>query len=424
MFTRFAARRFRCFRDWQSVELGQLTLIYGENGAGKSALLRLLPWLAASSRWAGHGLQLGWDGLHGAGWRDLCWRGDAPSLEREGWWGDDPEKHDNPTLSAAVELRPAGGGGPVGAAWRTRWWDPPGLHRLDVVDLWGPARHRFSFADARAMDVDVHSYEIDGRPAPVRFDGLLPPAAAAPGAPVDAVASALRGVSWLGPRRVGPTRAGEVRGREVAFGPDGAGAQTLALRDAALRERVSRWYREHTGAEVHHSGLGAEADRLVLVRSGAGDVPFPDTGEGLQQAFPVLVALERLRDRGGLLAVEEPESHLHPRLQRGLADRLGDVLAAQPEAQVLIETHSEVLLVAAMREALRRGLQLRLHWVSAGDDGAARVREIKLDAGLRPEDDTLVQAFSVMGALRKEVIELRRDADAARAPIRGAPHVG
>ena len=41
-------RRYRCFEDEQLLPLRRLTLVYGENNTGKSALIRLLPLLADS----------------------------------------------------------------------------------------------------------------------------------------------------------------------------------------------------------------------------------------------------------------------------------------------------------------------------------------------------------------------------------------
>ncbi len=42
------AERYRCFYERSTLELRPLTLLYGRNNVGKSALLRLLPLLGAS----------------------------------------------------------------------------------------------------------------------------------------------------------------------------------------------------------------------------------------------------------------------------------------------------------------------------------------------------------------------------------------
>lgn len=44
----FEVRNYKGFREHQPVELAPLTLLYGENSSGKSALLRILPWISES----------------------------------------------------------------------------------------------------------------------------------------------------------------------------------------------------------------------------------------------------------------------------------------------------------------------------------------------------------------------------------------
>jgi hypothetical protein len=202
---------------------------------------------------------------------------------------------------------------------------------------------------------------------------------------------------------------------------DGEGASALVLADPALRQAVSRWFDAHCRYTVEAEALGAEMQRLVLQPLNAGyAVPFPDAGEGLQQAFPLVVALERLRREGGLLAIEEPESHLHPRLQRALTELIITVLIAQPSASVLLETHSEVFLVAALRAAAGAlPGAVRLHWVEAREHGAAMLAEVPLDAEGRPTTERLEQAFDTMGVMRRELLQERRATAGQRRPHGG-----
>ena len=58
MLSAFRVREYRCFRDWTEIELRPLTLLFGYNGAGKSALIRLLPALMESVRAQGAPLAL------------------------------------------------------------------------------------------------------------------------------------------------------------------------------------------------------------------------------------------------------------------------------------------------------------------------------------------------------------------------------
>tara|TARA_R110002111_G_C5963996_1_gene369738 strand:- start:579 stop:1277 length:699 start_codon:yes stop_codon:yes gene_type:complete len=78
-----------------------------------------------------------------------------------------------------------------------------------------------------------------------------------------------------------------------------------------------------------------------------------DVGIGMTQIIPVIAAA--LDDQIPLLALEQPELHVHPKMQVRLADLLihsflgGDMGAPRVRRQVIIETHSEHLLLRLLR---------------------------------------------------------------------------
>lgn len=78
-----------------------------------------------------------------------------------------------------------------------------------------------------------------------------------------------------------------------------------------------------------------------------------DVGVGLTQIIPVVTAT--LDDQIPLLALEQPELHIHPKMQVRLADLLihayldGDCDKPRIARQVIIETHSEHLLLRLLR---------------------------------------------------------------------------
>ncbi len=84
---------------------------------------------------------------------------------------------------------------------------------------------------------------------------------------------------------------------------------------------------------------------LVTTRN-ALPVRVPDVGVGISQILPVVVAALD-PGRPGLTAIEQPELHLHPRIQV----ELGDLFASQAAKGgiFLIETHSEHLLLRFMK---------------------------------------------------------------------------
>lgn len=368
--------RYRGFRDIQRPKLERLNVVYGENNAGKSAFVRV-PALLSASRTPGRaGLELG-EAVRHAGFREVRWRGPLPDEV-------DPDLVLGLGLSDGSEWR-----------WTLRWLDSSATSAIQRIELC-VGDNRADFEESRTLS----------------FDGLIPRPGASPliDSHRDNLTSALDGVTWLEAKREAPTREGTTLDAQGAFASTGNGAAARVAADGALRAAVSAWFTKHVGCRVGLESLGSDRQRLVLEPPGASfTVPFPDAGEGVQQVFPVVSALENLRRHGGLLCVEEPESHLHPRLERALADLIVDVLRTQPAASVLLETHSEVFLLSALAAATE-GLKdcVRLMWVEMLEDGAATIEHVALDVEGRPVNPRLEQAFETMGVMRRELIRARK----------------
>lgn len=91
-----------------------------------------------------------------------------------------------------------------------------------------------------------------------------------------------------------------------------------------------------------------EQARIVLRDVGRNLLLQPqDVGVGLSQIVPVIVAL--LDPGGPLVALEQPELHLHPRQQAALGDALIKGLSATPNRVLIVETHSEHLILRVLR---------------------------------------------------------------------------
>ncbi|RZK67405.1 MAG: hypothetical protein EOO92_24265, partial [Pedobacter sp.] len=83
--------------------------------------------------------------------------------------------------------------------------------------------------------------------------------------------------------------------------------------------------------------------RLPVSVEGDDDfVNIADVGFGVSQVLPIVVALI-LAKPNQLVYVEQPELHLHPRAQVEMAKLLAE--AAQRGVQVVVETHSSLLLL-------------------------------------------------------------------------------
>ncbi len=119
--------------------------------------------------------------------------------------------------------------------------------------------------------------------------------------------------------------------------PDGAGTRR------PLSDALNFWLQEFGLAEKARSedrgriGIGLSVTPKGVDR----EVDLTSVGVGVSQILPVIL-LCLLADPGSLVVLEQPELHLHPKLQHDLADFL--LACARSGRQLVIETHSEHLV--------------------------------------------------------------------------------
>ena len=106
-------------------------------------------------------------------------------------------------------------------------------------------------------------------------------------------------------------------------------------------------------------------DLVLIDERSKTPVSHRDVGIGISQVLPVLVSAYASKNK--LLAIEQPEIHLHPALQAELGDVFLESALGGDGNTCLIETHSEHLLLRIMR---------RMRETSTGElpDGMPEVR--------------------------------------------------
>ena len=103
-----------------------------------------------------------------------------------------------------------------------------------------------------------------------------------------------------------------------------------------------------------------------------------DVGFGIGQVLPII--LDSVISVNQLICVEQPEIHLHPRLQAHLADLFIDSSKTNNN-QLIIETHSEALMLRIQRrikEKLINHDMFSILYVDVGESGA-QVMSLPLD---------------------------------------------
>lgn len=109
----------------------------------------------------------------------------------------------------------------------------------------------------------------------------------------------------------------------------------------------------------------------VATRQDATKVLLTDVGFGVSQVLPV-VTLLLYAPEGSTVILEQPEIHLHPLAQAGLADVI--IYAARHRrVQVLLESHSEHLLLRLQRriaEGKVKSDEVKLYFCDIGAGGS------------------------------------------------------
>jgi predicted ATPase len=142
--------------------------------------------------------------------------------------------------------------------------------------------------------------------------------------------------------------------------------------------------------EVTNKGDPITGDVIVLTlkdtRTGVKVGPS-DVGFGIGQLLPILVQGMILSEdsKGGasrIICVEQPEIHLHPRLQASMADFFINTAAKNNNIQWILETHSEALITRLQRRIREKKISSRdvsiLYINPLGKKGST-IQELRLD---------------------------------------------
>lgn len=196
--------------------------------------------------------------------------------------------------------------------------------------------------------------------------------------------------SYLGPLRSAPqrfhSRAG-VTARETA----GENVALHLFDHSSEAEEVNEWldrleipYTVQVRPVQVLGGGAIIGDTVAMTLTdtrSAVEVSPTDVGFGVSQVLPIVVQL--LARESSVICVEQPEIHLHPRIQTYLADLL--IQSASPTGghnQIIAETHSEHLLLRLQRR-IREGeldpSDVAVIYVDQDENGAAGAQRLRMD---------------------------------------------
>ena len=119
------------------------------------------------------------------------------------------------------------------------------------------------------------------------------------------------------------------------------------VQNRAIDEQIMKWLQKldliysYTINPISET----EQDYELLVKQyrDGPEVGLTDVGFGVSQVLP-LIAQCYYAPEGSILILENPEAHLHPKVQSELADVFIDVVKNR-NIQIILESHSEHLLL-------------------------------------------------------------------------------
>lgn len=428
MLTKLRIKNFKAWKDSGEIRLAPLTVLFGSNSAGKTSIPQLLLLLkqTAESPDRQRALHLG----------------DIRSLVDVGTYDDTVHAHDvsKPieftlgwSLGEALEIhnpltdrKYSGDGLDFSARLAADAKHQPRTVSFEytlrsqgqsVVDL-SIRESKAAKQQRRKPEFDLSSSEYPltrhaGRawalPAPLRFYGFPDEVAAYYQNAAFAsdlvleLERMLKSIYYVGPLREYPKRlylwSGEVpdhvgiKGERAVEAILAASNRNFNWKPKQKTKPLPQLVAERLKAmglihEFEIKPLGQHRKEYeVLVRSNSKlpQVKLTDVGFGVSQVLPVIVECLYV-PRRSIVIFEQPEIHLHPRVQADLADLFVDAIRAREggsarDCQFIIESHSEHFLRRLQRRIAEEELSTRdaaLYFIHT-EGAQARIEELDVD---------------------------------------------
>lgn len=406
MFTRLYAHNLKVWADqlWtEGMELAPVTLLLGPNSAGKTSLLQLP--LLLKQTFASPDRRL-----------DLNLGGQASDIIDLGRYEDVIHGHD-PGLELGLGLDFDGRVGETATRWSYRaTYAPasgvPALQSLAIEADGARCGARRQAKGAYLLEAPGYQHQPSGGKSeakrtfqPERSLRFSAEALAEIGASAGHIQDltlrlgrAVESIAYLGPLRERPERSYLWNRQNPGdLGSRGERAVHALLASANARGRgrgdeegSPGWLVERVSGWLQRLGI---ADRMVLEQQGRSRffevviehegrrANITDVGFGVSQVLPMLV-LAHFVPRGATIIAEQPELHLHPRAQVGLAELMVEV-ARERQVQFLVETHAEHMfrrLQVLIAEDKLQPHECRLYFVDRGADRRAALQRLQVDA--------------------------------------------
>jgi predicted ATPase len=191
---------------------------------------------------------------------------------------------------------------------------------------------------------------------------------------------------YVGPFRLNPQRVFNLKGitEFKRLGNKGENAYQMLVVDEELTKKVSKWFEnnfDNWGLSIKKIESYYEI-KINRKNSEHDGVNIVDVGQGMSQALPIIVKAHIKSTKPVLTILEQPELHLHPAAHGNLAELLVESIK-DLKTKYLVETHSENFILRLRRLIAEKKLDksfLNLYWVNYdGDSDSSQLIKININ---------------------------------------------
>jgi len=363
-------KTYKSYKNWQIIEFKPITILFGKNSSGKSAVAQLSTLFEESLKgvfqepiqYNNNGVELG------AEFRDLVYgRREAEVLE----FILTSEKNE---LVVKIASNIGSYNSPIIINWKFN----------NEIDLFYNDLNKTYF---NSIDNEEYICEFNGLILKKLFNnnknsnGNIP------------ILSDFKiATSYFGPFREIPQRSYAVSQFEKSevFGTRGQNAYLYLIKDSQTHEKqlihsVSNWYQKN----FEGWGLDIQKDLqrpnyyVELVKENPKiNINITNVGQGMSQVLPIIVRAFYKAETPVTIIIEQPELHLHPAAHGNLAELFVNSLADKNK-RYLIETHSQNFILRIRRliaEGKFNKNNLALYWIDFDEEkNVSNINEIKVD---------------------------------------------
>ena len=386
MITELRAQNFKSWQDTSTLQFAPLTGFFGANSSGKTSILQVLLMLKQTVE-------------QPPDWNEPLYFGDESSLVNLGSFNDVIHKH-NKDLSLDISV-----------SWESsigvdidKYIRSHTFNLSSNVEMLPPSQGNRGLSEVISFstnmtqatvnnfyyETDLYGFDVQ-QPDLFRCYGLrigLTQTMEILSRFEEAFENLFSQIRYLGPLREHPRRRYPWKGdHPIGIGQYGE-KTTSALLSGRIRrlpvdEQIPKWLQKLELIDSYDVqpvfDTGGDYELLVKQYKDGPEVPLTDVGFGVSQVLPVLI-LCYYAPEGSILILEQPEAHLHPKVQSELADMLIDVVKNR-NVQIILESHSAHLLHRLQRRIAEEQISAddtALYFCQI-NDGTSEIEQLDLD---------------------------------------------